>query len=286
MAYRLKKRLNRSWVGSFFLILFLAVLGIYSALPIIISINQALKPMSELYVYPPKIFVHSPTLDNFRTLFDLISTTRIPFSRYLFNTILFSVVGTVGHILLASMCAYPLAKYEKMPGAKLISAVIVYSLMISPAVTDIANYQTMAGLHLTDTFLSVLLPAFASSLGLYIMRQFILQIPDSLIEAAKIDGANEFCIFFRIIFPNVKPAWLTLALFSFQQLWNGSSTTYLYSEEMKPLSSALSQLSAGGISRTGASAAVVVIMMSVPILFFLVSQNSIMETMATSGLKD
>lgn len=128
----------------------------------------------------------------------------------MFNIVFVSVVGTVGHIIIASMCAYPLAKYPKMPGNKLISAIIVYSLMISPAVTDIANYQTMASLRLIDTYWAVLLPAFGASFGLYLMRQFMGQISDSLIEAAKIDGAGDFRIYIQIIMPNVKPAWLTL----------------------------------------------------------------------------
>lgn len=280
------KRLNRSRFGDFMIFLVLSVFGIYSILPMIMAINQALKPMSELYVYPPKIFVSHPTFDNFRTLFDLLSSSYVPFSRYVFNTVFVSVVGTIGHIIIASMCAFPLAKYGKMPGNRFISGLIVYSLMISAAVADIANFQTMSALRLTDTYWAVLLPAFAGSFGLYLMKQFMLQIPDSLLEAAKIDGASDFCVFSRIIMPNVKPAWLTLALFTFQGLWNGTNSTYIFSEQMKNLPTALNQIASGGIARAGASAAVVVVMMIVPIVFFLFTQSSIMETMASSGLKE
>ena len=280
------KRLNRSRFGNTIIFIILFGFGLYSLLPMVMAINQAFKPMSELFVYPPKIFARNPTWDNFTTLFDLLSSSQIPFSRYVFNTVFVAVAGTVGHIFIASMCAYPLAKYSKMPGNQFISTLIIYSLMISSAVADIANFQTMSSLRLTDTYLAILLPAFGGSFGLYLMKQFMVQLPDSLIEAAKIDGANDFTIFSKIIMPNVKPAWLTLALFSFQNLWNGTNSTYIFSEKMKNLPTALNQIASGGIVRAGASAAVVVLMMILPIAFFVFSQSSIMETMASSGLKE
>ena len=283
---RRPKRLNRSRAGNFAIFAVLFFFGLYSLLPMVMSVNQAFKPMSELYLFPPKIFVRNPTGANFITLFALLADSQVPFSRYLFNTVFESVVGTIGHILLASMCAFPLAKYAKMPGNKLISSLVVYSLMISPAVADVANFQIIAGMGMTDTYLAILLPAVGGSFGLYLMKQFMVQIPDSLIEAAKMDGAGDFRVFGSIIMPNVKPAWLTLALFSFHGLWNGTNSTYIFSEEMKNLPTALNQIASGGIARAGASAAVTVIMMIVPILFFIISQSSIMETMASSGLKD
>lgn len=280
------RRLNRTRLGNFMIFLVLSVFGIYSLLPMIMAINQSLKPMSELFIFPPRIFVQHPTLDNFRSLFDLMSTAWVPFSRYVFNTVFLSVTGTIGHIFIASMCAFPLAKFSRMPGNKIISALIVYSLMISPAVADIANFQTMSSLRLTDTYLSVLLPAFGGSFGLYIMKQFMGQLSDSLIEAARIDGAGDFRIYVNIIMPNVKPAWLTLALFSFQGLWNSTNSTYIFSEELKSLPYALNQIVSGGIIRAGAGAAVTVVLMVIPIVFFVVTQSNIMETMASSGLKE
>ncbi len=283
---RRPKRLNRSRAGNFGIFLVLLLFGLYSVLPMVMAINQAFKPMSELYLFPPKIFVRNPTGANFVTLFALLADSQVPFSRYLFNTVFESIVGTIGHIIFASMCAFPLAKYAKMPGNKLISAIVVYSLMISPAVADVANFQTISSLGMTDTYWAILLPAIGGSFGLYLMKQFMVQIPDSLIEAAKIDGASDFRVYGSIIMPNVKPAWLTLALFSFQGLWNGTNSTYIFSEQMKNLPTALNQIASGGIARAGASAAVTVIMMIIPIAFFIVSQSSIMETMASSGLKD
>jgi ABC-type glycerol-3-phosphate transport system permease component len=261
------------------------MIGCFSALPMVMAINQAFKPINELFLYPPTIFVRNPTLDNFKDLVYLMSSTWVPFSRYIVNTVFIAVVGTVGHVLIASMCAYPLAKH-KMPGGRVIFTMIVYSLMISATVGDIVNYQTMQSFGWIDTYLSVIVPAFGSSLGLFIMRQFMVQIPDALIEAANIDGASEYRIFWQIIMPNVKPAWLTAALFIFQGLWNGANSTYIYKEQLKSLPYALSQIVSGGIMRVGPGAAVGVILMVVPVTFFVVSQSKIIETMTTSGMKE
>lgn len=279
------KKVNRSKTGNLVIFLALLLFGLYSALPLILAVLQSVKPLNELYLYPPRFWVESPTLDNFFSLIDLMTSSWVPFSRYVFNTIFISVAGTVGHVIIAALCAYPLAKH-KVPGEKIIFGIIVYSLMVQPTVADIANYQTMAALHLVDTYWSVLIPAFGSSLGLYIMKNFIEVLPDSLLEAAKIDGAGEFRIFWRIVMPNAKPGWLTLAIFSFQTLWNGTNSTYIYSEELKTLSYALNQIVSGGIQRTGAGAAVAVVLMIVPIVFFILTQSNIMETMASSGMKD
>jgi ABC-type glycerol-3-phosphate transport system permease component len=144
----------------------------------------------------------------------------------------------------------------------------------------------MCKLHIVDTYWALILPAFAAPIGLFLMKQFIEGIPMSLIEAAKIDGAREWTIFMRLIMPNVRPAWLTISIFSVQALWNNRATTIIYSENKKMLSYALQQIQAGGIARTGQANAVIVVTMLVPIIFFIFSQSQIMETMATSGLKD
>ena len=142
---------------------------------------------------------------------------------------------------------------------------------------------TMSSLHWIDTYFAMIVPAMASSLGLFLMRQFIVTIPDSLLESARLEGASEY---WSIIMPNIKPGWLTLAMFSFQTLWNSTFSTYIYSEEMKTLPYALNQIVTSGIVRQGASAAVGVIMMIVPVTFFIFSQSRIMETLSTSGIKE
>lgn len=279
------KKLNRSKLGNFTITAVLLLFGIFSILPIYLTVVQSLKPLNELYIFPPRLFVESPTIANYKSLTRLMASTWVPISRYFFNTVLISVAGTIGNILICSMAAYPSAKY-KLPGVGMFTGLVVMAMMFNAQVADVANYITMSALHMTDTYLAAIIPACATSLGFYLMRQFMTQIPDSLIEAAKIDGASEYRIFAQIIFPNVKPAWMTLAIFSFQSLWNSTNSTYIYAEELKTFPYALNQIVAGGIVRAGAGAAVGVVMMVVPIVFFIFSQNRIIETMSTSGMKE
>ena len=279
------KKLNRSRAGNIAITLMLLVFGVFSVLPIYLTVVQSLKPLNELYVYPPRLYVVTPTIHNFRSLIQLMSTTWVPISRYLFNSVLISVAGTVGNILICSMAAYPSAKY-KLPGMGIFFSLVVMAMMFNPQVADVANYITMSALGMIDTYLAAIIPACATSLGFYLMRQFMVQIPDSLIESAKIDGASDYRVFWQIVFPNVKPAWLTLAIFSFQGLWNSTNSTYIYAEELKTFPYALNQIVSGGIARAGAGAAVGVVMLVVPVVFFIFSQNRIIETMSTSGMKE
>ncbi len=279
------KTINRTKTGNAAIFLILAFFGLFSLLPMVLAVSQAFKPLNELFLFPPRLLPQNPTFSNFRQLFSLMSSTWVPFSRYIFNTVFITVCGTVGHILLASMAAYPLAKLN-VPGRNLLFGIVVLSLMFSPTVADVANYITMSALRLTDTYLAIIIPALGSSLGLFLMRQFMVLIPTSMLESARIDGAGEIGTFWHIVFPQVKPAWLTLAVFAFQGLWNGTHSTYIYSEQMKTLPYALSQIVSGGIVRAGAGAAVGVIMMIVPITFFILSQNQILETMSASGIKE
>ena len=282
---RRAKLLNRSRAGNVLMFLVLAGFAVYSALPILLIFLQSVKPLNELFIYPPRFFVMNPTFDNFRQLSSLMSSTWVPFIRYIFNSVFVSVTGTVGHIVVASMCAYPLAKMN-LKGGNVIFTIIVTSLMFAPTVSDIINYQTISTLGMLDNYLAIILPALGTSLGLYIMKQFMSQIPDALIESAHIDGASTFTVFWKIVMPNVKPAWLTLAIFSFQGLWNNANTTYIYREELKSLPYALNQIVGGGIIRAGAGAAVSVIILMVPLLLFIFTQSRIIETMSTSGMKE
>ena len=281
-----KLRLNRSAGGNIAINVMLCLMGLFMVLPMVYAISNSLKPLSELWIYPPQFFVENPTLTNFRDLFNMMSDSWVPFSRYLANTVFISVIGTTGHVIISSICAYAFAKHD-FPGREILFKLVVFSLMFSTVVTSIPNYLIMSKLQLIDSHWSIILPAFCSSLGLYLMKQFMeANIPDTLIEAAHIDGAGENLVFFRIIMPLVKPAWLTLVIFSFQSLWSVQATATIRSEELKTLSYALSQVVAGGIARQGASAAASVIMMIVPILVFVLTQSNVVETVATSGMKD
>ncbi|MCL6457097.1 MAG: carbohydrate ABC transporter permease [Gorillibacterium sp.] len=282
---RPKKRVNRSYMGNLTLFILLLVFGMFMILPLVYAVNNAFKPLDEIFLFPPTLFVHNPTFNNFTDLVNLLSQSWVPFSRYIFNTVFITGVGIVGHVLLASAAAYPLAKHH-FPGKIILFNIVVLSLMFTPAVTATPNYMIMSWLGLIDTYWAVIIPAFAYSLGLYLMKQFMEQIPDALLEAAKIDGASEYRIFFTIVMPNVKPAWLTLIILLFQILWGSDGNGFIYSEQLKTLHFASTQIVQGGIARAGAGAAVALILMSVPIALFIFSQSKIIETMATSGMKE
>ena len=281
-----KRKPNRSIAGDIALYIFLLLVAFIMAFPIIYAVNAALKPLDELFKFPPKIFAQHPTLDNFSDLFVTMGKTGVvTFSRYLFNTVFITFVGTAGHLIIASMGAFVLAKYE-FPGANTFFKIVTVSMMFTGMVTQIPNYLIINKLGWIDTYWAIIVPAFAAPMGFFLMKQFMEGLPTSLIEAAKIDGANEWTVFSRIVMPNVKPAWMTLIIFSVQGLWNNRASTFIYSEERKTLVYALQQIQSGGIARTGQGAAVLVVVMIVPIILFVFSESQILETMASSGLKD
>lgn len=283
--FRREKQLNRSAAGNSLLFALMIICGIFMALPLVMIVNNALKPLDEIYQYPPKIFVRNPSLENFSDLFILMSDSWVPFSRYILNTVIITGFGTAGHIIVASLAAYPLAKHD-FPGKNILFQMVVLAMMFSWVVTQIPNYIIISYLGINNTYLALILPACAYSMGLYLMKQFMEQIPDSLLESARLDGATEFKVFTTIMMPNVKPAWLTLAIFQFQSMWSNQGTGFLRSEQLKPLQYALNQITLGGAARAGASAAVQFIIAAIPIIFFLACQSNVLETMATSGMKE
>lgn len=276
---------NRSRIGDIVLYLFLLFVAAVMIFPLVFAVSSALKPLDELFMFPPKLFAQNPTLDNFQDLFVTMGKSWVTFSRYIFNTVFITAVGTGGHLIIASMAAFVLAKYD-FPGGKAFFNIVVVALMFSGYVTMIPNYLVINSLGLIDTYWAIVIPAFAAPIGLFLMKQFMEGLPMSLVEAAKIDGANEWKVFTGIVMPNVKPAWLTLIIFSVQGLWNNRAATFIYSEEKKTLVYALQQIQSGGIARTGQAAAVTVIIMLVPIAIFVLSESQILETMASSGLKE
>ena len=276
---------NRSIGGDIGIYLMLAAVACLMAFPLVFAIGSALKPLDELFRFPPTVFPQHPTLDNFSDLIVTMGQRWVPFSRYITNTVFITAFGTFGHLIIASMAAFVLAKYD-FPGGKLFFNVVTTCLMFSGYVTGIPNYVIMSKLGMIDTYWALLLPAFAAPIGLFMMKQFMEGLPTALIEAAHIDGAGEFRIFWSIVMPNVKPAWLTVIIFSVQSLWSNSAATVIFSEAKKTLVYALQQIQAGGIARTGQAAAVTVVVMAVPIFIFILSQSQILETMASSGIKD
>ena len=278
--------LNRSVGGDVGITVVLAIFGVFMFLPMYFTIIQALKPLNELFYFPPRFYVVNPTLTNFSDLFNLMGDSWVPFSRYIFNTVLISVGGTFGNLVLASLCAYALAKID-FPGAKGFFWLIQKSLMFTATVTGIVNFITLSMIGWIDTYLAIIVPAWCSTLGLYLMKQFMeSNISTEVLESARLDGASELRTFWSIAMPMVKPGWLTLIVYSFQGLWNSGQSSFIYSEQLKTLNYAISQITAGGVARAGATAASTVVMMIVPILVFVISQSNIIETMGSSGMKD
>lgn len=290
MAKRLRTRkhavvLNRSVGGDTAITIVLTIFGLFMFLPMYYLIITAFKPIGEMFLTPPNFYVIKPTFQNFIDLFASMTSTWVPISRYVFNTIFISLGATVGCLIIGSMAAYSVSKI-RFPGSNVVFQLIVYSLMISSTVTGIAHFIIFVALHWLNTYTISIVPIWASTLGLYLMKNFIdSTVPDSMIEAARIEGCSEFRIYLTLVMPLVKPAWLTLMIQVFQNVWNVGASSYVYSENLKTFDNAINSIiSASGTQ--GAGSAATVIMMSVPIIVFIISQSKIVETMGSSGMKD
>lgn len=315
--------LNRSVGGDGAITVMLALMGAFMFLPMWYLVVSAFKPLAERNITPPRFYVVNPTLQNFIDLFTNMNSTWVPISRYMFNTIIISVGATLGCLILGSLTAYALSKI-RFPGSDAIFAVIRYSLMISSTITAVVNFFIFVWLGWLNTYWISIVPVWASTLGLYLMKQFIDgSVPDAMIEAARIDGAGELRIYGQIVMPLVKPAWLTLMITTFQTTWNQGASSYVWSENLKTFNSAINNITttilsgsaatagtatattassaigatanaaataatstSAAASTTGITAAASVLMMSVPIIMFVVNQSKIVETMGSAGMKD
>ena len=278
--------LSRSKWGNLGVLLFLLILCAFMALPMVYAIIQSIKPLDEIFIYPPRFFVRHPTLDNFRQVIQLLSSLWVPFSRYIFNSSFVTVVGTILYMGVASMAGYALGK-GKFYGKEKLSVCVEWAMLFRAEVMAIPVYMIICGLGIVNSYWALIIPPLSSSMGVFLIRQFtMVAIPDSTLEAARIDGANEYLILYKIALPGIKPALFTVMIFTFQSMWSSSGTSqYIYSENLKDLPAALSTIAASGIARAGAASAVSVILMIPPIIVFLISQSSVMETMTHSGLK-
>lgn len=275
--------LNRSKGGDAGITVLLFILGIVMFLPMWYLLITAFKPLGERNITPPLLYVMKPTWQNFIDLFSNMNSTWVPISRYLFNTIIISVSATFGCLVLGSLTAYSLSKI-KFPGRVAMFKMIQWSLMISSTITGITNFFIFVWLGWLNTYWISIIPVWASTLGLYLMKQFIdANVSDEMIEAARIDGAGELRIYWQIVMPLVKPAWLTLLVTTFQSVWNAGASGYVWSEQLKTFNTAIANIS--GVS-AGAGSAGSVVMMSVPIIIFIINQSKIVETMGSSGMKD
>lgn len=286
MKSKVGAKAYRSIGGNMGTFIFLLIIALFMLLPLVFVVSSAFKPLSELFIFPPKLFPMNPTLDNFKDLSSLLGDSWLPFSRYVFNSLAVTVIGTFGNIIFSSMAAYVLSKHD-FPGKNILFQTVVLSLLFSTVVTGIPNYIIITKLHMINTVWALILPLLPSSLGLFLMKQFMDQmIPDTLLEAARLDGAGENRIFFSICLPLVKPAIMTLLIYSFQGIWNSTGGSYIFDEKLKTLPTALNNIITSGISRTGVSSAVSLLLILPPIAVFLFAQSNVLQTMATSGMKD
>ena len=279
------KQAGRKIGGTVAIFAFLTVLGLFMLFPIYLILIMSVKPVEELFIFPPKLYAMRPTLDNFSDMFEVLNSNRVPFSRYVFNSVAVTVSVTVLQCIFASMAAFVLAKC-KFPGSKLLNSIIVVALLYQSNVIYIMQYIVMAKLGLIDNPLALILPSIASPMGLFLMRQSISQVPDAMIEAAKVDGAGLFRICWQIVMPNQKPALMTIIIFAFQAAWRIEAGSLVFQEQYKTLPTVVNQAASAGLARAGVAAAAAVFMLIPPIVVFMLAQRQVIETMAHSGIKD
>jgi ABC-type glycerol-3-phosphate transport system permease component len=269
--------------------LLMTALAVFTMLPIVYMVSTSFKPLEEMFLYPPRFLVRHPTIRNFVELLLAMDAMTVPFARYLFNSLFVAVATVSAGVILSSLAAYPLAKYPRMPGAKLFFTIVISALMFAPEVTQIPRYLIVDRLGLIDSYAALIVPALAGSYGLFLMKQFMEQLPTELIEAAKVDGASELRIFWQIVMPLVRPAWITLIIFSFIGTWNDFFTPLIFtrSEQMKTLPLIMSSIGGGPgvVARWGAVAAASMVITLPTLILFLVLQRFVMQTMAYSGIK-
>jgi len=279
------ERFNRTQLPFFFILIPFSVLML---LPIIFILNQAFKPQSELFAYPPRFFVRQPTFDNFVELLRVISSSGVPFSRYLFNSLIITLVGVFLAILFTALAAYALSKM-KFKGKKFLFELNTIALMFVPVAVQIPRYIIVAQSGLIDTYAAHILPVITMPVAMFLVKQFVDQIPNDYIEAAKIDGASEMQIFFHIIVPIILPALATVGILAFQMIWNDTSTSTLFinDETKRSLAFFLSTLtgSANTVAGQGMAAAASLILFLPNLILFIILQRKVMSTMAYSGLK-
>lgn len=266
----------------------LTLLAAFMALPLVFMVNQAFKPAEELFLFPPRFFVRHPTTRNFHDLLVATNTMLVPFTRYVFNSIVVAGASVAFTVLSASLAAYAIAKH-RAPGSGALFTLVVSALMFAPQVTQIPRYMIVNGLGLVDTYWALILPALAVPYGLFFMKQFIEPLPDALLEAARMDGATEWQMFWRVVMPMARPAWATLTAVTFIGTWNDFFTPLIFtqSEVMKTLPLALVTIygGPGQVARAGAAQAATFLMTVPTVVVFVLLQRKVIETMAYSGIK-
>lgn len=268
--------------------LMLAPMVLLSILPIMYIVFTAFKPIGELFAYPPKFFTLNPTWDNFRKLFEASEDTIFPLSMYLFNSVVSTVAVVLIGMIIAVCAAYALSK-KRFRGRAVIFKMNTLSMMFVATAVSIPRYLIIKEVGLIDSFWANIIPMLATPVGVFLLKQFVDQLPDAVIEAAKIDGANDYQIIWQIVVPLVKPALATVAILLFQNAWNSmeASKMFINTESLKTFAFYMNTLSnsGNGVAGVGISAAASLLMFLPNVVLFILMQSKVMNTMAHSGMK-
>lgn len=268
---------------------YLIPIAIIMALPILYIVMTAFKPASELFAYPPRFFVRNPTLDNFMNLFQVASDTSVPASRYLVNSILVTLIVVVATILMTAATAFVLSK-KRFRGKNLLLEINNTALMFVPIAVAIPRYFIIIFFGLKNSFWANVIPLLAMPVGLFLVKQFVDQLPNALVEAAVIDGANDFTILFKIVIPLIRPALATIAILAFQSAWTATeaSVQYIESNNLKTFAyyvSTLSNATGNTVAGQGIAAAGALLVFLPSLVLFIIMQSKVMDTMVHSGIK-
>ena len=284
---RLKIFKGFSW-GWVFTYLVMLALVVFIALPFIYMISAAFMPLNELTLFPPRFIVRRPTFRNFIDLVGAFDAGAVPFTRFLFNSVFTTTVSVAGVVMISCMGAFAVEKL-RMPGSKVIFKLVIWGLMFSPPAAQIPIFIVMTELGLRNTYWALIIPGLATPMYFFLVKQFMTQVPDSLLESARMDGAGEWKVFFTIIMPMTRSAWATVTVFAFIANWNNASGSIIYitDQAMRTLPFALATINdpAMGLGRLGAAAAAALLTTLPVIVVFLVMQARVMNAMAFSGIK-
>ncbi|WP_235008076.1 carbohydrate ABC transporter permease [Microbacterium timonense] len=251
-------------------------------LPIAIIAFTAFKPVAEVNAYPPTLLPEAWTLDNFTQIFQ-----ELPFARLIANSFIFAGGVTALALLFDSLAAYALARLD-FRGSRVLLIAIIASLMIPFQATLIPIYQLVSDLGWVNTYAGLIAPRAADAFGIFFLRQFFLSLPRDLDNAARLDGASEWRIFWSVVLPNARPALLTLAIFTFVNNWNDLLWPLVFTTdaEMGTITSGLTLLTGpGGIIPQGVMMAGSLIAVLPLAIMFLLVQRRFIESVASTGLK-
>lgn len=280
------RRYTRSKAGNVLYFSILIFAGAFSVLPLIYCVITSFKPLEELLIFPPRFFVVRPTIANYSALPSLLNKLAVPMSRYIFNSVFIAAISTFFHVVAAAMAAFVFSK-SRIKYKKVMFLIVQFTLLYNAYTLAVPRYLIFGAMNIIDTYLVYILPAIPSAMGCFLMKQYMdSSIPNVIMEAARIDGAGMGTIFWRIAMPMVKPAWMTLTLFAFRDMWSIVPAGTIFSEELKTLPQVMSTITAGGIARSGSAMAATVLLMIPPIFVYAVTQSNVMETMSSSGIKE